>query len=144
MAFFPPCWNQHFHGCTRKLGQHTASFCWDPCCGCQQWGWDVERTHLPLGLDRALPLSSHTSMQASLTRAVLCWKHGKGIEGTEGQIILHLHALGFGTFFWSIWRQPLSETRHHGPWSCDIPVAPVGTFSTSLLQTQIMDCPNLG
>lgn len=83
-------------------------------------------------------------MQAPLTQVVLCWTYGKGIEGTQGQIILHLPAMGFGTFFQSIWHQPLSETQHGGPRSCDFPVAPVGTFSTSLLQTQTMNCPSLG
>lgn len=40
---------------------------------------------------------------ASLTRAGPCRTHGKDIEGTQGQIVLHLPVVGFGTFLQSIW-----------------------------------------
>lgn len=86
----------------RRDGRWTP-FCWAFCCGCQHCGWDLEGTPLLLGLDQALPLSPHAGMQASLTQAGLCRTHGKDIKGTQGQIILHLPAVGFGTFLRSIW-----------------------------------------
>lgn len=116
-------------------------FCWAFCCGCQHWGQDLEGTPLPLGLDRVLPLSSHTGITNSSWSPPDTWKGHRGDTGAD-----HFTSACCGVWYLPSEHLALATVRNTTLWtqSCDIPVAPAGIISTSLLRTQIMNCPILG